>query len=382
MLNILSYISLFLLLFDLHIPPLRGIGSAPFSIVISTIGFMCQSNNYIKILLQYKNIIILYYILFVYVLIRTAINFPEFDTSYLMTAGRSTLIFIATLFYLCSFSQEKLFSKILNLFFFSSIIAIFIGTFQEYQIIADFVKSTKTDLIGWNPYRNSFIAGSGYFGIGAPFGLATSFFFIYKYIYEKINIIFILKWLVIFIAGILAARTVFISMGITIIFLIVSMFSKLNFKVLLTLFLLGCISFYVLNLEIFEIYQTWLFEIFYKESTSGNDLLYEHTKIPTSLCTWTLGDGLYALTSGEYYMRTDIGYLRHLYFGGLFFTILVVSILFFLYRNNRNYIFLFLIIPICLAFHFKGVFIYNSPIGAPLLILMSQILYNKKQRIT
>ena len=160
------------------------------------------------------------------------------------------------------------------------------------------------------------------------------------------------------------------------------MFSKLNFKVLLTLFLLGCISFYVLNLEIFEIYQTWLFEIFYKESTSGNDLLYEHTKIPTSLCTWTLGDGLYALTSGEYYMRTDIGYLRHLYFGGLFFTILVVSILFFLYRNNRNYIFLFLIIPICLAFHFKGVFIYNSPIGAPLLILMSQILYNKKQRIT
>ena len=66
----------------------------------------------------------------------------------------------------------------------------------------------------------------------------------------------------------------------------------------------------------------WAFELFfnwfeYGEITSDSTEQLQGMYIwPDSLSTYLIGDGLYNLSDG-YYMGTDVGYLRLLYYGGI-----------------------------------------------------------------
>lgn len=51
-------------------------------------------------------------------------------------------------------------------------------------------------------------------------------------------------------------------------------------------------------------------------SSASTDRLKEMYVYPTSLKTYLIGDGLFNLKD-HYYMETDVGYLRLLFYGGI-----------------------------------------------------------------
>lgn len=384
--NLISYIALYLLLFDLDMPFLRGIGSAPFSLLISLCMMVCNlSESYQRtnqIIKEFDYIFILFIFLFVFASIRIIYDGAE-DLSYLGTSAKGLGIFLASLAYLIAFDVKNIFDRLFNVFFISALIALIVGTFQELQQYVNLFKPNGgAELRGWTPYRNAFLAGSGYFGIGAPFAVAIVFFMTYIFSYSKKTVFNFFKLLVIIIAGIFAARTVFICISIAILYLL---FIRRSLSTFVYGVLLSITIIFILNTDVFKSYQIWLFEFFdtgVMGSDTGAVLFGEFIQIPNSAKTFLFGDGKYTdYFHGGYYMNTDIGYLRHWFFGGVFFMLSVLLIPFLMYIKNKNNIFLFVIIPVCLILHFKGVFIYNNPAFTPLLMIISHIFYTQRQKI-
>lgn len=385
MINFISYVSLFLLLFDLDMPFLRGVGSSVYSALLS-LSFillninLCNSRiNYI--IKEFSYTILIFFMLFVYVLLRLLFSSAE-DLSYLGSGVKATVLFISSILYLIAFDSKYLFDRLFNVFFLNACVAMFIGTFQEYQYIVDIFKPNGgMQLIGYVPYRNAFLSGSGYFGIGAPFALASAFIFSYLVLAKKLSFLNFIKIVFIFISAIFAARTSFLCIGMTMLYLI---FFEKKINLIWIVVLMVLLLIVILNLDGFESYRYWVFEIFnngISSSATGEVLLTEFVKFPNDIYSWFFGDGKYVTDNGSYYMNTDIGYLRHWFFGGVFFMISILLIPFSMLLANNQKIFLFLIIPICFLLHFKGVFIYNNPTSTPLLVLISHILYKSSRKI-
>ena len=70
--------------------------------------------------------------------------------------------------------------------------------------------------------------------------------------------------------------------------------------------------------------------------TASTDVLQNMWRLPESLKTWIIGDGYFVdPTKGGFYMRTDVGYLRFIYYCGLIG--LSVFIIFFIYLSLACY---------------------------------------------
>ncbi|STO54142.1 Uncharacterised protein [Canicola haemoglobinophilus] len=377
----LSYFSLYLLLFDLDIPFFRGVGSSPFSLMISLAVIYWHWEEVKKriplLREEFTKIALLFIGLSLYVAIRIFIDGMA-DLSYLGTSLKGLTIFVATICYLLAFEQQDLFEKLLNIFFINALIALFVGTIQDFQPYVNLFKPNgSTELIGRIAYRNAFLSGSGYFGIGAPFGIASAFFIGILLQAKKLSLSALFKLVVIVLMAIFAARTVFFCLAIVVGYLI---FIRRNLQALFIFIVLALLGYGILSLEMFQHYQTWIFELFAKGiagSESGAHFFAEHLKLPKDIYTFFFGAGKYVSATGGYYMNTDVGYLRHWYFGGIFFMLATLLIPILLYVKNKQPLFLWVIIPCCLVLHLKGLLIYNNPTATPLLILISHILYTR-----
>ena len=61
--------------------------------------------------------------------------------------------------------------------------------------------------------------------------------------------------------------------------------------------------------------------------TSSSDKMLEMYIFPTNMYSWLLGDGIISNADGSYYMYTDVGFIRLIFYWGL-----IATILFYLYR--------------------------------------------------
>lgn len=372
----LSYISLFILIFDITIPPINRLGGSIYAFVLILIyalinGFKYKNKSIVFI--SFKNTIFIFIIIILYTLLRTLSN-EGAQYNYLLSNLKAFTILTVTLFYMVTFSIKNIEYKILNIFFLNALICLFIGTFNQFQFIIDFFRIPEAqDLIGYVTYRNSFLSGSGYFGIGAPFALAFAFLMSYFNLNKKLTTIIIIKIFFIGIASILAARTSFIIIIFTLIYL-----SAFNFKIKYLLYMIILISLgYVIYVSnIFGTSTYWIFEIFTKnitETSTGKDFFANHLGINTKFNNFIFGDGLYLNDNNGYYMNTDVGYLRHLYFGGITYLVLTLALLTSLFTPGKNKTFLLLIAPSILILHLKGVVLINSPSLMPLLYFISLV---------
>ena len=380
--KIISYLSLFLLVFDLHFPYLKGVGSAPFSALLS---FLClvftgSKSRTKDIIRQYRYIIFSFLLMFLYVFIRIALDI-FYDVTYLGSLIRVLVILFASILYLCTFNNDNLANKLINIFFINSIVSLFVGTYTEYQeVINIFKDSSSIELIGYTTYRNSFLSGSGYFGIGAAYGLFLSFFISYFYENRKsLGNFILIKLFLIFIAGVFAARTVFFCVALSIFYLL---FIKRRLSIIFLCLIVVLVGAFLLDLEMFSPHKAWLLEFFQHgtDTASLRSLLdAESSKFPDNAITILFGDGRYYYDDGSYYMHTDIGYLRNIFFGGIFLIIFIISILLILSLYSNSIMYLVLILPVCLLLHYKGVFMYNNPACVPLLIFIAYILRNSRK---
>lgn len=385
----IKYLTLFLLVFDLALPGFGHIPSSVLSLIISVFYLLFNKNKWsqdrdlrwgYKVIMIHKHVILLYLIIFAWVLIRVSFSY---ESSFLLSTIKSTIIFIASIFYLIAFYDNNLVKRLIIVFFINSIICFIAGSFPELKDILAVFKYDSNELIGLNPYRDAFLAGSGYFGIASVY---IFFFCFYLYLIinsERIKVINILILLSILLASILAGR---ISIPIAFIAFIYFVLFKRKFSLLFLFVLLVSVVVFLLQLETFSEAKAWINEMFdfnssISDSTSAATLIDMYA-IPTSDFTFFWGDGAFKTIDGSYYMHTDVGYLRHWYFGGIFFMIIPLLIMPLLYVQNRNKFFITFLFPIALLLHAKGLYILNNPSFMPTLYLISfwLIFYNKESK--
>lgn len=368
--RIFSYLSLFLLIFDLAIPGLGRLGSAPLSAWISLVWIMNRDGLEIPVIRISKTLVLVYAALFFQVALRLLFSFGD-EMSFFFSSAKSTAILIATLLYIKAFLCKETGQQIINIFALNAIICLVAGTYTPLLDYIYLFKAGGEIDTGFIPYRNAFLSGSGYYGIGAPYAIVFLFSMIFLLGSEaKQKWTAYLKILLVAAAGILAARTVFV--GIAFGFLYV-LYRRPSF-IIPTAAVLGTAVLGLLSFEQTAQYSDWMFELFTSDSSSGGgskstDHLETMYFMPEPF-TILFGDGKY--TQGDlYYKETDAGYMRHLLFGGLptMLTALLIPVA--LARISRSRAYSLFISPLVYVLHIKGNFIYNSPAGMPLLIVLA-----------
>lgn len=171
--------------------------------------------------------------------------------------------------------------------------------------------------------------GTAFFGAGVVNGLAL-IIIIYLYLKGclKRTLIWITYYLFIFFIGLMMARTTIVGMISSLLFLATwkPLSLKINgkkFKWAIFLILISIITVIFLLANANENLLNFAFEFFYTydktgsfESASTNDMMTMY-RWPSKIGTWIFGDGIFNTPDGYYYMKTDIGFLRLIYYGGL-----------------------------------------------------------------
>lgn len=268
----------------------------------------------------------------------TAVYNTTYDFKFLWYLGSMLLILLAAYFFFSLFPQYTENCNSINAVLKIFVIAVLI---QSIAAVTMFVFPTLGEIL-----QNIFpiVAnetqlelsmgfrllglGTAFFGAGVTNGLAL---IIIVYLYLRDNIQSIIIWmpcyLFIFFAGLMMARTTVVGFVISLLLLLTwkplgkkSISKKLKWTVSFIIALVLAVSFMLVNTN--EDLLNFAFEFFYNyeksgsfESASTNDMLTMY-RWPEDLKTWLIGDGMFNTKNG-YYMKTDIGFLRLLYYGGI-----------------------------------------------------------------
>ena len=181
--------------------------------------------------------------------------------------------------------------------------------------------------------------GASYFSAGIVNGYFLIVLSIYMVLYNirgRIKMLYFGLYLFVSLVGMMMARTTIVGVFLSVILTIKYYSFDSKFFIKSILFIL----FLVFIAEIFMIYETkifdeelgvlfnFAFEMFINQYNNGNistastDVLFSMWEIfPTTIKTWMIGDGLRVGRDGVYYMHTDVGYLRDVFYFGLIGTI-------------------------------------------------------------
>ena len=237
-----------------------------------------------------------------------------------------------------------------------SVAAFLIPQVQDFlfniQVVSDIRETALLQTMG----RRFSGLGSGFVSGGIIFGLALLsiplIFYAEKQTLRK-GTMYILFYIVIAFSGICTARITFVSILLSVIFLLIIRgfnFERLIkqtgtlFKIVIFTFLLLVMIVYVFPISNwFANVLPWAFEMFEnyfeygKMEASSVNILMEHMFIfPSQIKTYIIGDGRFLEDDGYYYMGTDVGYLRLIYFSGIIGVILYFLIEIFVLLNLRK----------------------------------------------
>lgn len=211
---------------------------------------------------------------------------------------------------------------------------------SDNELILDMVEG-RTRSVGIGD--GNFFHGGVITGVGI---ILTFFLYRENYIKKKTCIIY---FMLLLITGVFIARTTLI--GLTSI-LFVFLGNKIKRRRCLKVFLSG-FFFVSVSIGIIIFYGSdylninWAFEIFLSYINSGSaetgstNHLQTMYMLPSTLKTFLIGDGLLYYEDGTYYMHTDVGYLRLLFYWGIFGIVICFLLQFVLFyliykHSNRN----------------------------------------------
>ncbi|MBU2023234.1 MAG: oligosaccharide repeat unit polymerase [Gammaproteobacteria bacterium] len=366
---------LFLILFDLALPPFGVFGSAWLALLLLFPKFFLLRDKFF-IFKKYKALIILYFFGFFYVVLIITVN-GAIDVSYVLSFLKSSVVMIASLFFLSVYRDKNIGKLLVVAFFINSLICLIVGTFSEkllHYIL--YFKHSGDEMVDYIVYRVSSLSGSGYFGMSAPYSLCVAFIGYYLAVSKENIIFFLFVFVSVSLAAILSGRTGFIGIFLALVFIL---YYK-PFMIIPVHFVLVGIGFFLLNSGFVDSYRDWLFEFFI--DSSGNlssdrtpfSFLSQMSFVP-SVSTFIFGDGQYVAPDGHYYGKTDLGYMRFLLFGGIPFSVISISLVIVLSIVARSYSYFFVIGVTCLILHLKGVVFFNNAAVTSFMILVS---YNFK----
>ena len=387
---------LFLFLYIYNIVFIFFPGSLNSRSFIGVLGFIYMLLVTRKIDKSFFNTILLYFFLIICTSIIIILNISKNADYWLLQHLIISLIYLIGAYFLCvSFTKKVSFSSFIYIIvlaiLFHNLIA-FIAMIS-HGFLQDMIFSIqKLDSEIFFELKDGYTRAIG-FGVGNFFmggvtsGLGIIFsFFLYKI--KRISIFKLVSFVsLIFITGIFIARTTMI--GLIGVLLLFEDFKKDLHKIIkvFSVFILSAILLfmYIINFLKDIINLNWAFELFfaYQEGnieTGSTNELKEMYVFPNNLSTWILGDGRMMADDGvRYYMGTDVGFLRLLFFGGIFFTIVFFICQFILsyiiIKRDKDLKYLIILINLySLLLNFKGFTNLNY-----ILFLILAFLVNKKR---
>jgi hypothetical protein len=357
---------LFLSIFDPQIPLApNGVGVSFLIVLISIIPiiFYHDSLDLVRFFKKIYPFLFLFALSFSFICFRIIFNSGD-NFEFLLSNLKAVFVFLSFfsiyLIYFRNCKADDFFSIIVSLYVINGIINYVAGTFPDYFGFLSWFRGDVTGIsLGNNPYRNSFISGSGYYSIGVSYGLICLLFSFH--ISRSKNNGFFNYLALVFVAftGFVAARTSFFGSGSAFIYM-----AKAGvFKLILFFCIAFSLILLLLQLPELQPYKVWMLSFFldFEESGSARYLIERMYFWPGS-SIFLFGSGY--VNDGSF-VYTDGGYMQDILFGGILFVLIKLSFLIlFFYRFFKK--FPFFVILVCgaiMAFHFKGLFLYNNAQG-------------------
>ena len=199
-------------------------------------------------------------------------------------------------------------------------------------VILDDEASEKIETL--NAFRLTGVGSVQYANAAVHYGIAL-WFLILLY-FSRGSSFYCQSWLIYILAplfcvcGVLSARTFFIILLLTVVYVVylvgynnIYLVLKTLRKVFIPILLAGsCVIFYMVAHNLDFILE-WAMELFINWADSGNiesastNELKEMYVLPRTIKTWIIGDGMSSNEFGGFYMGSDVGYIRSLYYWGI-----------------------------------------------------------------
>ena len=257
-----------------------------------------------------------------------------------------------------------------------SFILFFIPSIKDlYLSIVNLNEIAENIMLSQSAFRLIAVSKFQYANMAVMYGFALlsviTLSFIEDSFFHKRKLFCMCVILILIIAGILSARTFFLMMFFSFVYYIYLLWHKIGIKVvpytcLIAFLVIGVFYLLFSFLENSEYERTfnWAFEWYLNLSESGSletessNTLKEMYVFPDSIKTWWIGDGLFYTKTGGFYMNTDVGYLRNLFYWGILGSILVYTVQYAYYQIVVRSVDMWLLKQFCL-FILLWVFIYN-----------------------
>ncbi len=353
--------------------------------------FFILLNSFFKKTIKFDSYLIVFFICFIipifFIMVTSVINGQsDFSiVSHFLGIPWNLLAFYCFKYYRKNTNQSLTFEDIAYLFIFTGLIQCFISSIAFFNpdigkfliSIQDFGKESENARANMALSRRLVGLGSRYFGAGIVYSIdlvliaqmMTDKKYFTKNIYKYLPIIYI----IIFSCGMMTARTTIVGLFFSIFFFIRSHLKKIIhiFKTILSSFLVILLLFALLSYNYgykFQRIISFGFEIFINLSTgkglktSSSDGTIRMYKFPeeNNYKTWIIGDARFFESSGKYYMHTDVGYCRAIYYFGILGILAIIitqgyMALTVINCNERQYRFFFIILCLMyLVFNLKG----------------------------
>ena len=196
------------------------------------------------------------------------------------------------------------------------------------------------------------------------------------------------------VAGIFSGRTFFIMLLFTVLYILLLNGKKGIWKTMKDCFViffpviliasLGITYFMANNEDAME----WAFELFINMTdgemrSDSTDTLKDMLQIlPDKTYTWIVGDGLAEYDDGTFYMDTDAGYLRSIFYWGLFGTIIYYIVLYIYFKTLKKCsklpnldVYFFIILFFTYIYNIKD---FYQPVSFLVLYLMALVEFPKR----
>lgn len=343
---ICKYIILLLLIFNVRYPVVWTFLPITVTRIIQILGLLffikhlAKRNFLLEKRISYSLLLFCFLILFSFC---PSILSGSEDTAFFKFSSNTVWYFFSSFFIIKVFSSLKLsITNILELIVFTGVFQACISLFMFvnptlYNMIMSMITLTGgalTDSI-LVEYRLMGI-GNSFWTAGVNYGMDLLFLTVLaylgdSYIYKK-KILYWCCIIIVIVAGILSARTFFISLLPIGLFILITnkkilSFFISSFKTIVIIVLLLLLSIKLLSnfidIDRFEKIFSWALEIFINffagdgMQSSSTDTMFSMYVFPDNIKTWLIGDGFYEMSDGSYYKGTDIGFLRQIYYYGI-----------------------------------------------------------------
>ena len=286
-------------------------------------------------------------------------NLYGFETGLIKISFDIILYIIASIF-LCdlikknfsNFSLIKVIEVLILTFFIQGVVSLVFYFFPTFY--NSYTNYLNTD-VSQNMYERLHLAEVRLMGVGNAFfngviryGINIILLTFLRYtpgsIFYKKGILFLFVFIFFIIVGVMTGRTFFVAILISLLPIIYYETKRIDKFIIKSLFIpilliLLAIPFYFLFSNYIDTKRLdntlkFVLELYYNYEDSGQFTTNSSEGTlnmyiwPEKLSTWLIGDGQFVNNDGSYYMHTDIGYLRLIYYFGLFGTLIFLWVQF------------------------------------------------------